>query len=130
MDGAYTYELVIKDKDGNIVCTLVFNSNGQLTSIAFNAPARGDAPQKTQTAGFIFTVTGLNSGSTYSYSMTAKNEGGDALKVEEGSFTTKAPQGIEDIHVDTSKDIKVLNDGQIYILRGDKTYTITGQEVR
>lgn len=62
--------------------------------------------------------------------MTAKNEGGDALKVEEGSFTTKAPQGIEDIHVDTSKDIKVLNDGQIYILRGDKTYTITGQEVR
>ena len=25
---------------------------------------------------------------------------------------------------------KLLIDGQIYILRGDKTYTLTGQEVR
>ena len=97
VDNAYTYELVIKDKDGKAICRLTFNAQGQLMSIAFNAPARGDAPQKTQTAGFAFTVTGLESGKAYDYTLTAKNEGGTVLKVEEGSFTTKTPQGIEEV---------------------------------
>ena len=120
----------VTKKDGNVVCTLTFNSQGQLISIAFNAPARGDAPQKTQTAGFTFTITGLESGATYNYTLTAKNEGGTVLKVERGSFTTNTPQGIEDIHVDSNKTVKVLNDGKVYILRGEKVYTVTGQEVR
>ncbi len=41
--------------------------------------------------------------------------------------------GIEkEIHVDISprENAKILRDGQIYILRGDKAYTITGQEIR
>lgn len=37
---------------------------------------------------------------------------------------------IEDIHVDSDKPVKILHDGQIYILRGDKIYTIQGQEVK
>ena len=39
-------------------------------------------------------------------------------------------QGIDQITNDQSSINKVMMDGQIYILRGDKTYTITGQEVR
>ena len=129
VNGAYTYELVIKDKEGNVVCTLIFNAQGQLTSIAFNAPARSDAPQKAQTAGFAFTITGLESGATYNYTLAAKNEGGNVLQVENGSFTTKAPQGIEDI-INPSKATKVIRAGQILIQRGDKTYTLTGQEIK
>ena len=41
-------------------------------------------------------------------------------------------EGIEDIVFEpsTSKAQKIMMDGQIYILRGDKIYTITGQPVR
>lgn len=40
------------------------------------------------------------------------------------------PEGIEDIHANSNKPVKVLNDGQIFLLRGEKVYTITGQEVK
>ena len=38
--------------------------------------------------------------------------------------------GIEDIQGDDVQCTKVLRDGQIYILRGDKIYTLQGQEVK
>ena len=130
VENAYTYELIIKDQDGNTVCTLVFNANGQLTSINFNAPAHNNAPQQTQVAGFAFTVTGLEGGETYSYTLTAKDSNGSVLNTETGSFTTQAPQGIDNVHSNQIKGTKILHDGQILILRGDKTYTVTGQEVK
>lgn len=39
-------------------------------------------------------------------------------------------EGIEDIYLEDTIPHKLLNDGQIFILRGDKTYTITGAEVK
>ncbi len=39
-------------------------------------------------------------------------------------------EGIEDIYSDSLTPTKILNDGQIYIIRGDKTYTLQGQEVK
>ena len=131
VSGAATYELVIKDKDGNVICTLVFNSNGQLTSIAF-APGR-NATQQTQSAGFAFTVTGLTSGTGYDLTMTSKDSGGATLQTKTVSFTTTgdAPQGIDQITNDQSQVTnKILRDGQVLILRGDHTYTLTGTEVR
>jgi hypothetical protein len=128
VSGAATYELVIKDKSGNVICTLVFNANGQLTQIAFNAPARNNAPQQTQAAGFSFTVTGLESGTTYSYTMTAKGNSGNVLKTESGTFTTGEAQGVEEVLSDQAQSTKVIRNGQVFILRGDKTYTLTGQE--
>ena len=45
-----------------------------------------------------------------------------------------APQGIDNVHFSSlqggDRGTLMIHDGQIYILRGDKTYTITGQEVR
>jgi hypothetical protein len=73
VSGAASYELVIKDKDGNIVCTLIFNANGQLTSIAFYAPSRNGVPVQTQNAGFSFTITGLDSGTGYDLTLSAKD---------------------------------------------------------
>ena len=37
---------------------------------------------------------------------------------------------VENIHIDGNTPTKILRNGQILILRGDKTYTLTGQEVR
>ena len=127
--GAYTYEIVIKDKSGNVVCTLVFNAQGQLISIAFNAPSRDGAPQHKQEAGFSFVVNGLDSGTEYSCDIIAKDENGSVLDTKSGSFTTQAPQGIDDINAAT-KSQKIVRDNQVLILRGEKTYTVTGQEIK
>ena len=43
---------------------------------------------------------------------------------------SEAPQGIEDVPSDQVQSTKVIKNGQILILRGDKTYTVTGQEVK
>ncbi|MBR1472950.1 MAG: leucine-rich repeat domain-containing protein [Paludibacteraceae bacterium] len=134
VSGATTYELVIKDKSGNVICTLVFNSNGQLTQIAFNAPARNNAPQQTQAAGFSFTVTGLESGTSYDLTITSKDNNGGTLDTKTVSFTTTGePQGIEEVSSSLQGGDRgrlILHDGQIYILRGEKIYTVTGQEVK
>ena len=130
VSGAVTYELVIKDKSGNLICTLIFNAQGQLTQIAFSAPARDNAPEQTQSAGFHFTVTGLNSGTGYDLSLTAKNESGQEIDKKNVSFHTDAPQAIENLHITSDKSVKILHNGQIYILRREKVYTVQGQEVR
>ena len=131
VSGAATYELVIKDKSGNVICTLVFNANGQLTQIAFNAPSRNNAPQQTQAAGFSFTVTGLEEGTSYDLTITSKDNNGGTLDTKTVSFTTTGePQGIEDVLSDQVQCTKVIREGQILILRGEKVYSLTGQEVR
>jgi hypothetical protein len=128
--GAATYTIEIK-KNGELICTLTFNAQGQLISIALAAPSRNNAPQQAQAAGFSFTVTSLDSGTTYSYTMTAKDNNGNVLKTESGTFTTNGePQGIEDVQSVQAQSTKILRNGQIYILRGEKVYTLTGQEVR
>jgi hypothetical protein len=129
VSGAASYELVIKDKDGNVVCTLIFNAQGQLQSIAFHAPGH-NAAQQMQSAGFAFTVIGLNSGTAYDLTITAKNSGGSTLDTKTISFTTTGErQGFNDINAAT-KSQKIVRDGEIFILRGDKTYTLTGAAVK
>ena len=130
VSGAYTYELVIKDKDGNIVCTLVFNAQGQLLSIKFNAPSQNGAPQHTQAAGFAFTVTGLDAGTNYSYSITSKNESGTILNVEEGTFRTQSYEAVDEVSDGQSRGTKFFRDGQILIEKNGKTFDLRGQEVR
>ena len=128
---ATTYELIIKDNIGNIICTLIFNANGQLLTIHFNAPGKNSAPQSTQSAGFAFTVTGLERGTTYIYSLVARNSDGETLDTQSGTFTTQGSSTcVENDIPGNQNESKLLRDGQIYILRGDRTYTVTGQEVR
>ena len=125
--GAATYTIEIK-KNGELICTLTFNAQGQLISIALAAPSRNNAPQRAQAAGFSYTVTSLDSGTTYSYTMTAKGNSGNVLKTESGTFTTGEAQGVEEVLSDQAQSTKVIRNGQVFILRGDKTYTLQGQE--
>ena len=87
---SYTLDIV---KNGVLICTLHFNANGQLTSIAFNAPARNgnSAPQQTneQVAGFSFTVTGLDAATKYGYTLTAKDNSGNVVETYTGTFATE-----------------------------------------
>ena len=135
VSGAASYELVIKDKDGNVICTLTFNAQGQLTALAFNAPARNNAPQQKQAAGFQFTVTGLEEGTAYDYTIVSKDENGTPLDTQNGSFTTAdTPTAIDNTPFPSGEGrgeaTKLLHNGQILILRGDKTYTLTGVELK
>ena len=131
VSGAATYELVIQNKDGNVFNTLVFNNNGQLQSTAFNVPARNNAPQQAQSTVFSFTVTGLESGTSYDLTITSKDNNGDTLDTKTCSFTTTdTATSVEEVLSDQVQCTKVIRNGQIYILRGEKVYTLTGQEVK
>ncbi len=130
VSGAASYELVIKDKDGNIVCTLIFNANGQVTSIAFNAPSRNGVPAQTQNAGFSFTITGLDSGTNYDLTLTAKDNSGNIIEETTIPFHTDYPEGIENVQGDEAQSTKVIKEGQVLILRNGKIYTMQGQEVK
>ena len=136
ISGAGSYELVIRDKDGNALCTLVFNAQGQLTSIDFAAaPARdrSNVAAMAQGAGFAFTVTGLESGTMYKYSFITKNASGTVIDTKTGAFTTQSPTALEDImdNASSSSSVrKVLQNGQLYILRDDKVYNAVGAEVK
>jgi len=136
-DNAATYTIQIT-KDGVVFCTLIFNANGQLTGIAF-APSRdgqAHAPQALMTAkGMQFTVTGLDSGTHYALTLQAKDSQETVLASYSSEFTTtghNAPQGLEDVSSSLQGGDRgrlIYHDGQIYILRGEKVYTVTGQEI-
>ena len=140
-DNADTYSLVIT-KDGVTFCTLVFNAHGQLVSIAFK-PRRQNAPAAEGTTpatyaemtanGFRFTVTGLDEGAAYAYTLTVRNAANTVLETYTGDFTTMSntPTGInesagEDAHAAGQVE-KIIRDGQVLILRNGVTYDMMGQ---
>ena len=127
-DGADTYTIVIK-KDGEVVCTLTFNSDGQLLNIAFAPGRNGSHPaQYAEQAnnGYRFTVTGLEEGTDYTYTITVKNASSKTINSYSGRFTTEPMSGLEDI-VTNNKDLqKIILDGQLLILRNGKTYNAQG----
>ena len=134
VSGAATYELVIKDKQGNVVCTLTFNANGQLTQIAFGAPGHGKAPEQTMTEGFSFTVTGLDEGTQYILTIDAKDSAGKTLQTFTQNFTTLGATGLDDVSSaiqGADKGRLVYDNGIVYILLPDGTrYNTIGAKVR
>ena len=133
---ADTYTLEIT-KNGEVFCTLTFNSQGQLLGIAFAPSRNGNIHHAHQAVlnsnGMSFQVTGLDYASQYRFSFETKNADAQTLFAYMGAFNTNgadAPQGIEDIRTNDTECTKYLINGQIFILRGEKTYTITGQEVK
>ena len=134
---SYTIQIT---KDSVVFCTLIFNSNGQLTGIAF-APSRdgqAHAPAALMTAnGLQFTVTGLDSGTQYGYSVTAKDANDQTVATYSGEFTTTSEgiaTGIDNTPFPSGEGLgearKFLRDGQIFILRGDKIYNAQGALVK
>ena len=132
---AETYTIAIT-RGTETVCTLVFSADGQLTNIAFAAPSRNGTPRHAPAAvmteqGYQFTVTGLESGTQYDYTLSVKDNSGKELQNYAGTFTTKGEStAIGNPSADNTTDqLKVIRNGQVYILRGGKMYILTGVEV-
>ena len=122
VEGADNYTIVITYQ-GMPICTLTFNALGQLVNINFE---RHGAP-RAATEGFKFTVTGLDSGTQYAYSVVATAQG-EEVKSYTGEFTTlgEATGVVEGVE---STPVTVV-DGLIVSERGDVTiYTVTGNDV-
>ena len=121
-----------------MVCTLVFDAGGALKNIRYAGPAH-HAPQRITQAettgyGFRFVVEGLDYATTYTYTITATDIDDTVLTTYTGTFTTTGNNpttGFEDIRSTQSQPAtrKVFRTGQVYILRGGKTYTLTGEEL-
>lgn len=138
---AASYSLTIT-KDGIVFCTLTFNANGQLTGLAF-APDRNGAEHAaaatTSVAGMTFTVTGLDAATAYAFSFDAKDASQQVIESYTGTFATagyQAPETPTEVeHVDgvnkyVNTVTKVVREGQVLILRGEKMYDLRGQEVK
>ncbi|MCQ2232870.1 MAG: leucine-rich repeat domain-containing protein, partial [Paludibacteraceae bacterium] len=92
-DNAATYTLTIQ-KDGEVFCTLIFNANGQLTTIDFSSLRSGSD-------GFSFNVTGLREDSEYSYLMEVKDKSQKVINSYSGAFKTlKVGDYVENISID------------------------------
>ena len=128
VEGAETYEMIIRDKSGNIVCKLIFNSIGQLVSMVFEAPAYRHAPQQKQDGTFAFTVTNLQTDTNYDLTINAKDGDGNTLSSQTMSFSTGA-QGFDNIRYE-NRPYKFMREGCIFIMNGEKTVTIQGQTIR
>jgi hypothetical protein len=136
--GAKVYTIQVS-KGEQLVCTLTFNESGQLENIAFNAPSRngGDYSQvraATQTAtGWQYTIDGLEAGTAYNLTITAKNEAEQEIDKKNLTFQTEGgtTTGIDQISQEpTAKSQKLIKDGQLLILRDGKVYTVDGLIVR
>ena len=78
----------------------------------------------------LTSVTIPNSVTTYNYSIASKDNKGNTLNTESGSFkTTGESTGLQNV-TDQLYETKFFRNGQLYILRDGKTYSVTGQEVK
>ena len=136
VEGAKEYTIQVSKGD-KLICTLVFNESGQLVNIAFHMPSRNGANNSqvraaTQTAtGWQYTIDGLEAGTEYDLTISAQNEEEQEIYKQNLSFQTEGgTQGIDDVQSDKVQSTKMLHNGMIYILRGEKVYTITGQIIK
>ena len=149
-NNAATYTLQIT-KDGVVFCTLIFNSNGQLTGIAF-APGRNGAshaPAATMSvAGMSFTVTGLDGASKYAYNLSVADDNNQELVYYQGEFATTGYEGevvpggepvtpgggttaIDNVNPSTQSvgTTKFFRNGQLFIQRGNELFNAQGARV-
>jgi hypothetical protein len=132
-EGADTYTIVIR-KDGQVVCTLTFNAEGQLLNIAFAPGRNGNHPAQYAEAvangkGFRFTVTGLEEGTDYTYDITVKDASNQTIHSHTGEFTTQSTTAVDNITTTTANMQKIIRDGQLIILRDGVEYNAIGQEL-
>ena len=120
---ATTYTIDIS-KGSSLFCLLIFDANGVLQNIRFGAPARSQEPATPQVAnkGFNFVVDGLESGTTYRYTINAKNSAGHILKAYSGTFKTTG------VDIGVELPAKFIRNGLLMIHQGGKYYTATGAE--
>ncbi len=113
------------------------DSIGQIISSQMFAPSVYQ--QKMDSTGsstdvFVISLEGLSAGTDYNYSIVGTNSQGAPIYHEEGSFTTQDAdeEGLFDAIADDPRKqaVKLLRDGQLYILRNDRIYNLNGTEMQ
>ena len=131
IEGGFSYSLTIYSDAACTIplCTITFNQYGQLVGITF--ASRAPRRYAEQEDGFTYTVSGLDANTEYYFKMETMDEDNKLINTDEGSFRTQnGATAIEYQQSDEITPYKVMINGQIFILRGDKTYTLQGQEVK
>ena len=134
VEGATSYTLIIwaNEERTEKVCTLVFNSMGQLIEINFSkkAPANRRNAVREAMSTLSFRVTGLNESTAYWFSITASDNWETVLYSYIGSFQTLGKQMPTDIRstMDTLSDAtrKYISNGQLFIKKNGILYDEKG----
>ena len=138
VEGATYYTLIIwaNEERTEKICTLTFNSMGQLVEIDFSkhAPTRR---AKNTTGTFSFRYNGLDENTDYWFTMTASDANDTELFYASGSFATlgaNMPTAIEEISDETGtfegSNGKILRDGQIYLMYNGRMYDVQGNRIK
>lgn len=113
--GISYYTITFQNWDGTELLTLSEVEEGTLPAYTAELPTRPEDDKFTYTfIGWTPEIVPATEDATYTatYEATPKTE------------------GIEDVIIDDIITQKLLHNGQIFILRGNKTYTLQGQEVK
>lgn len=122
-------------KNNELINTYTFNDKGQLLKIAYHCPAQ-NGPQKSveetdSTIGWEYNVGGLDAGTTYTCTITAKDFYDVILYNETITFKTQtSPTDIETIFCPSNKNVKVISEGKFYIEHNGLLFDVTGKKVR
>ena len=138
VEGASYYTLIIwaNEERTEKICTLTFNSMGQLVEIDFSkhAPTRR---AKNTTGTFSFRYNGLDENTDYWFTMTASDANNTELFYASGSFATlgaNTPTAIEEISDETGtfegSNGKILRNGQIYLIYEGRMYDVRGNRIK
>jgi hypothetical protein len=129
--GALSYQLVIRDLFGNVVCKIMFSATGHLLGVAF-APSRNRTQQQaTETTGFNFTVEGLDANTTYEYEFVANDDTDEVIETLSGSFTTKAEMPTDNEQVNSHSAVrKYLEDGHLMIDANSHIFDTQGKMIK
>ena len=134
-EDAETYTIVIK-KEEEVVCTLIFNAEGQLLTMTFAPGREGNHPaqyaEQVDNGGYRFTVVGLEDGTDYTYEITVQDVDHNIIASHSGKFTTEPLSDLENTYTNSIKTTtqKIMRKGQLFILRDGKTYDVMGAEIK
>ena len=135
VEGASYYTLIIwaNEERTEKICTLTFNSMGQLVEIDFSRHAPARRAMNTA-ASFSFRYNGLSEGTDYWFTMTATDDNNNELYSASGSFKTLGETGtttyIDQIPSDQVQCTKALRDGQLVIIRDGAMYNAEGKRIQ
>ena len=128
------YLLEIKDKDDVIKFMYSFDGEGVLLNTAFGAPGLGGPRGSAQNLEaamkcWQYKIEGLEPNSKYTVHVVSE-KAGETIFDKTKSFTTKKRQAIDQINGQSQMtNVKYIEDGKLFIRRGDKTYTVSGQVI-
>ena len=119
--GAAYYQLTIcRDLEcKDVLCTLKFNSNGQLVEINFASSGENGSTRSTRPLSF--TVTGLEPGTTYAYSIKALGSAEQVLDEQNGVFNTLVTSAFEA----SDEQIQVCSNGKRIVVDSPAKHNIS-----